>query len=189
MQGQVWIVVQCALRGMRCAPLLGLRSVSPPWRWLTAVPTCRGADNTWCTSLRKVQGVGFNRWLFFMQPWSVNLHICGCAFHWPHCIFFPLKTGPVIKVNLDVTVELRKSEIFLIIHFGTGCFYWWCGDRGPLSKWGESEGDSSDISCQCSHFEASHVTCVLKPKSETSHIGDSVTYVTGLNSLFFLQSY
>ena len=47
------------------------------------------------------------------------------------------RCSPIRKVNLDITVELRKSEIFLIIHFGMACFYWWCGDRGPLSKWGE----------------------------------------------------
>ena len=163
MQGQVWIVVQCALRGMRCARLLGLRSVSPPWRWLTAVPTRRGADNTWCTSLRKVQGVGFNS-DFLLRNLDLSIYTSAAVlFIGPTVSSFRWKNrcSPIIKVNLDITVELRKSEIFLIIHFGTACFYWWCGDRGPLSKWGESGGDSSDISCQCSHFEASHVTCVL----------------------------
>ena len=170
MQGQVWIVVQCALRSMRCAPLLGLRSVSPPWRWLTAVPTCRGADNTWCTSLRKVQGVGFNSDFFYSTLICQFTHLRLCFSLTPlYLLSAENRCSPIRKVNLDITVELRKSEIFLIIHFGIACSYWWCGDRGPLSKWGESEGDSSDISCQCSHFEASHVTCVLAKIRNITH--------------------
>ena len=170
MQGQVWIVVQCALRSMRCAPLLGLRSVSPPWRWLTAVPTRRGADNTWWEKSRE--------WaltvdVFFLCNLDLSIYTSAAVLFIDMTPLYLLsaenRCSPIRKVNLDITVELRKSEIFLIIHFGTACFYWWCGDRGPLSKWGESEGDSSDISCQCSHFEASHVTCVLTKIRNITH--------------------
>ena len=78
---------------------------------------------------------------FFIPPWSVNLqftHLRLCFSLTPlYLLSAENRCSPIIKVNLDMTVELRKFEIFLIIHFGTACFYWWCGDRGPLSKWGE----------------------------------------------------
>ena len=69
-------------------------SVSSSWRWVTAVPLGRGADNSVLCSYWEKQlvfgGVGLSRCHRILHgllwPWSVNGPTCSCAFQWhPPC--------------------------------------------------------------------------------------------------------